>query len=55
VIGRWSPPATGLVAGGYDFILFFVPGKKSPTVIRSGRIAIVGHPDAGKSALFNPR
>jgi GTP-binding protein EngB required for normal cell division len=44
-----------LVAGGYDFILFSLPDKRSPTVIRSGRITIVGRSNAGKSALFNPR
>ena len=61
-----SPPATGLVipqrlrcpglvAGGYDFILISVPDKRSLTVIRSGRITVVGRSNAGKSALFNPR
>jgi tRNA U34 5-carboxymethylaminomethyl modifying GTPase MnmE/TrmE len=44
-----------LAAGGYDYILISVHGKRSPTVVRSGRIAIVGLSNAGKSALFNPR
>jgi len=29
--------------------------QKISTVIRSGRITIVGRSNAGKSALFNPR
>jgi len=37
-----------LVGGGHDFILISVSGKRSPTVIRSGRITI---PEAAVDAI----